>query len=84
MIAKKEFNALSSQVKDVYPDFVTCLYSECVHLGLVEPVYEYMRANKEASTDDVCHYLDKLTGYYRPNVVIVDDEKEVDKPLQYA
>lgn len=84
MIEKERYNKLSSCVSDVYPDFATCLYSECAYLGLIESVYEYTKRHKEATSNDVLAYIDKLTGYYRPKVVIVDDDKSKYEPLQYV
>ena len=66
MIGKSEFIEAAQAVRGAYSDFVLGTYLEAKQEGFLLEVFNFMKSNKGATTDDVCEFMNSLEGCPKP------------------
>ena len=62
MTSKNEFLKVASAVDGAYGDFILGTYFEAKEEGILNEVFDFMKGNTNATTDDVCEFMSHSEG----------------------
>ena len=62
MLSKNEFFKVASAVDGAYDDFIFGTYFEAKQEGILNEVFDFVKSNSNATTDDVCEFMSQLEG----------------------